>query len=839
VADEPVWMPDAIAREARALVESVKDYAIFLLDREGRVMSWNPGAQAIKQYHPDEIIGQHFSRFYTPEEAAAGRPMMLLARAAREGRVEDEGWRVRKDGSRFWAHVVITPVHTPDRRHVGFAKVTHDLTARKAMEDALGRSEQSLSATLYSIGDGVIAADEGGLVTRLNPVAERLTGWLQSEALGQPIETVFHIVNEETGAPAVNPVTRVLAEGIVVGLANHTALIARDGTERPIADSGAPIRDASGAITGAVLVFRDVSEERRAEAALRQSEEKLRLMIASVSDYAIFLLDPEGRVASWNPGANRIKGYRADEIIGAHFSRFYPAEDIKARKPAHELEAAGAHGRFEDEGWRVRKDGSRFWANVVISAVRDESGTLLGFTKVTRDMTERKLAQEELARRALQQAVLAELGIHAVRTRGLQPVLDKAVAQVIETLGTDTAGVFELQPDGQTLLLRAGLGWQEGLVGHATVPASRDSQAGRALLWAGPVLVEEPVAETHAGNLPPGPEHGVVSGMSVVIPVAGEARPYGVLSTYAAKRAAFSREDVSFFQAVANVIATAIGRARADAQIHLAEQAAAEERERTVRAQEAIRERDVFLSVAAHELRTPLTALLLKLQGLEQLVRADLAGTPRAARAQRRFQDALRHTDRLCDLVERLLDVSRIAAGQLEMQLEPVDLEALVRGVVSELQDRASEPKTEIRVTATGAAQGAWDPRRLEQVIRNLLSNAVKYGEGKPIDVAIEDLGAEVRLAVEDRGIGIAAGDLGRIFDAFERAVPLEHYAGLGLGLYITRRIVEAHGGRITVSSAPGEGARFEIRLPRAAPKSSESRAGRQKAPGPHAQGGP
>jgi PAS domain S-box-containing protein len=835
VADEPVWMPDAAAREARALVESVKDYAIFLLDQEGHVMSWNPGAQAIKQYRPDEIVGQHFSRFYAAEDAAAGRPMMLLARALREGRVEDEGWRVRKDGSRFWAHVVITPVYTPDRRHIGFAKVTHDLTARKATEDALGRSEESLSATLYSIGDGVVATDERGLVTRLNPVAERLTGWRQSEAIGQPIETVFHIVSEATGARAENPVTRVLAEGIVVGLANHTVLIARDGTECPIADSGAPIRDASGAVIGTVLVFRDVSEERRAEAALRQSEEKLRLMIASVSDYAIFMLDPEGRVASWNPGAHRIKGYRADEIIGDHFSRFYPAEDVEARKPAHELEAATALGRFEDEGWRVRKDGSRFWANVVISAVRDESGTLLGFTKVTRDMTEHKQAQEELARRARQQAALAELGIHAVRTRGLQPVLDRAVEQVIATLGTDTSGVLELQPDGQTLLLRAGLGWQEGPPGHATVAASRDAHARRALRETAPVVIEEPAAGARAGNLPPDPEHGVVSGMSVVIPVAGEVRPYGVLSTYTAQRAAFSREDVSFFQAVANVIATAIGRARAEAQIHTAEQAAAAERERTVRAQEAIRERDMFLSVAAHELRTPLTALLLKLQGLEQLVRPDLTGTPRGARAQRRFADAIRHTDRMCDLVERLLDVSRIAAGQLEMQREPVDLEALVRRVVRELQDAASEPRTEIRVTATGAAHGAWDPRRLEQVVQNLLSNAVKYGQGKPIDVAVEDRGAEVRLVVQDRGIGIAAGDLGRIFDAFERAVPIEHYAGLGLGLYIVRRIVEAHGGQITVSSAPGQGATFEIRLPRAAP---ESRDGGEETPDPHAQGG-
>ena len=184
----------------------------------------------------------------------------------------------------------------------------------------------------------------------INPVAERLTGWSEEEAIGRPIDEVFNIVNEETRAKAPNPVSRVLAEGVVVGLANHTALISRDGTERPIADSGAPIRDARGVTRGAVLVFRDVTEERRAEDALRQSEEKLRLMIASVSDYAIFMLDPQGRVASWNPGAERIKGYREEEILGVHFSRFFTPEDVADGKPAQELESAARAGEVRGRG---------------------------------------------------------------------------------------------------------------------------------------------------------------------------------------------------------------------------------------------------------------------------------------------------------------------------------------------------------------------------------------------------------------------------------------------------------------------------------------------------------
>src|SRR5690606_22954583 len=370
--------------------------------------------------------------------------------AASAGRVEEEGWRVRRDGTRFWADVVITALRDPNGELVGFAKVTRDLTSRKEAEERVKQTEEQLAATLHSIGDGVLATDEHGRITVINGVAQRLTGWSEEDALGRDIHEVFDIVNEETRQPAANPVTRVLAEGIVVGLANHTALIARDGTECPIADSGAPIRDTEGKIRGAVLVFRDVGEERRAEEVLRQSEEKLKLMIASVQDYAIFMLDADGRVVSWNPGAERIKGYAASEIIGSSFSKFFTPEDLAAGKPERELEQARQHGRFEDEAWRVRKDGSRFWANVAISAMRDGTGQLVGFTKVTRDLTERRRMDRERVRLAqAQEAVrlrdeFISIASHELRTPltalqlQLQGVLDR-----LETLDRSLAAKVE------------------------------------------------------------------------------------------------------------------------------------------------------------------------------------------------------------------------------------------------------------------------------------------------------------------------------------------------------------------------------------------------------------
>jgi PAS domain S-box-containing protein len=250
----------------RLLVNSISDYAIFMLDAGGHVASWNPGAERFKGYKAEEILGRHFSRFYTPEDLATGLPERALRTAATVGRFENEGWRVRKDGTRFWANVVIDPIIAPDGGILGYAKVTRDLT-----------------------------------------------------------------------------------------------------------------------------------ERRQAEEELRLAEQRFRYLVQGVTDYAIYMLDPDGYVTNWNPGAQRIKGYTPEEIIGQHFSKFYTEQDRARGLPEDSLESARKLGHFEREGIRVRKDGTRFWANVVIDAIRDESGELIGFAKVTRDITERKEAERALA----------------------------------------------------------------------------------------------------------------------------------------------------------------------------------------------------------------------------------------------------------------------------------------------------------------------------------------------------------------------------------------------------------------------------------------------------------
>jgi len=363
---------------------------------------------------------------------------------------------------------------------------------------------------------------------------------------------------------------------------------------------------------------------------LRQSEARFRLLVESVKDYAIIMLDPTGHVQTWNVGAKRIKGYDPGEIIGQHFSRFYEDSENRAADCQAKLERAARDGRHEDEGWRVRKDGSRFWANVVITALRGSNGQLVGFVKVTRDLTERRALEDER-----------------------------------------------------------------------------------------------------------------------------------------------------------------VGRVRAEEALHL---------------------RDEFLALASHELKTPLTVMQMQLEGLrEQLGSAD-------EKVALKLLRATRSTERLARLVESLLDVSHLTTGKLKLQRERLDLGALVTRVLDDLEPTVTRAGCALQLHLDPGVIGWWDQLRLEQVVHNLLSNAIKYGAAKPIAITARLDGGAALLEIRDHGPGIPAADPARLFRRFERAVSLRNYGGLGLGLYLVQKIVEGHGGQVIAENADGGGARFQLRLPTAAP---------------------
>jgi PAS domain S-box-containing protein len=358
---------------------------------------------------------------------------------------------------------------------------------------------------------------------------------------------------------------------------------------------------------------------------LQETEARFRLLVDAVKDYAIFMLDPTGRVATWNEGAKRINGYEASEIIGQHFSRFYPEEDVRGGKCERELEIATREGRFEEEGWRLRKDGTKFWTNVLITAVHNGAGELIGFTKVTRDLTERRRLQEE--------------------------------------------------------------------------------------------------------------------------------------------------------------------------QISLA------------RAQEAIRLRDEFLALASHELKTPLTVLQIQLDSLRS---HPGSSDPKLAT---KLDRAARSSDRLTRLVGSLLDVSRLATGKFSLEPRPFDLVDSMGRLIDFMRPAAAAAGCELSLTSAGPLAGVWDQLRIEQVVTNLVANAIKYAAGAPIEVDVRGDGVDATIKVRDHGPGVPAGEHDRIFGRFERAEGIGHHGGMGLGLYLAREIVEAHGGTITARDAEGGGALFEVHL--------------------------
>jgi PAS domain S-box-containing protein len=499
----------------KLLVQSVRDYAIFMLDPNGVVLTWNAGAERFKGYRADEIIGEHFSRFYPPEALARGMPEHELQVASKTGSFEDEGWRVRKDGSLFWANVVITAMRDAEGKLLGFAKVTRDLTQRRIHEEEL-----------------------------------------------------------------------------------------------------------------------------------RRSEERFRLLVEGVSDYAIFMLDANGRIVTWNVGAERIKGYTAREIIGQHFSIFYPDDVRESGWPEHELQVASEKGSFVDNGWRVRKDGTTFWANVTITALRDDTGRLLGYAKLTRDLTEAKRVE-----------------------------------------------AMEVANQQRDEMLEA-------------------------------------------------------------------------------------------------------------------------ERSARMAAQRATRVKDEFLATLSHELRTPLSAIL----GWTQvLLRGESVKGPDA---QKRAIEVIERNARAqIQLIDDLLDLSRVMAGKIRLDLQQVSFVSIVEAAVDTVRPTADAKGIRLKAIL-GSSQDivSADSARMQQVVWNLLTNAIKFTpKGGQVQALLQRVNSHLELSVSDTGIGIPASYLPHVFDRFSQrdSSTTRTFGGLGLGLAICKQLVELHGGSIRAASqGENQGATFFVQLP-------------------------
>ncbi|HUO67850.1 MAG TPA: PAS domain S-box protein, partial [Gammaproteobacteria bacterium] len=390
----PSPQSDAIYRR---IVESIGD-AIFMLDARGRVQTWSLGAAESHGYAASEIIGEHFSRFYGQEEIDSGRPDADLAQAASSGRFEDEGWRLRKDGSRFWANVVISAVRDDKGELMGFSDVTRDFTERCAREHALHQTEQRFRTLIEAVQDyAIFMLDGNGCVTTWNTGAEKLKGYTAEEIIGSHFSRFYPPDAIERGWPD-HELRMAEMDG---RFEDEGWRIRKDGSRFWASVVITALRDKDGALVGFSKITRDLTERKQVERRLAESEEQLRLLVQGITDYAILMLDPTGVVTSWNSGAEAITGYAAPEMLGKHFSRFYTPEDVHSTKPWQQLREAHDKGRASDESWRVRKDGNRFWASTVISALYDAERKHRGYVHVLQDLTQRRNAESlaETARR--------------------------------------------------------------------------------------------------------------------------------------------------------------------------------------------------------------------------------------------------------------------------------------------------------------------------------------------------------------------------------------------------------------------------------------------------------
>lgn len=737
--------------------------------------------------------------------------------------------------------------------------------------------------TLASIGDAVITTDTGGLITFLNSVAESLTGWRLHQATGQPLDSVFRLINEESRQAVESPIIRALRDGVVVSLGNHSLLIAKDGMERAIDGKAAPIRNDKGIIAGCMLVFHEISERSRLEQAMqdalayadniiatlrepflvldsqlrvvtgnrsfyekfhvraeetqgcfvydlgnrqwdipklrtlleevlpqnhafhdfevdhdfqtigrkimllnarrirkpgnqselillaiediterRQAEDERRerdarftSLVKNIKDHAIFTLDLEGNITSWNVEAERILGYTETEALDQHFSMIFTPEDRQQGQPDNELRTARQQGRAEDERWHVRKGGELFWALGIITPTHDASGRHTGFSKILRDITERKQSEAKVADSELRYRRLFEASRDGIL------ILDAGTGKITDTnpFMSELLGYTHSELLGKEL-------WQIGLFQDKAA-----SQAAfRRLQEEGYIRYEHLPLQT-------------TDGQQVDVEF--------VSNLYEVDHQPFIQCNVRDISARRQY-----ERAKAQAEV-LAD---------------LNRRKDEFLAMLSHELRNPLAPILNAVQLLRH------PGVSESPIQQQATAIIERQVGQLKTLVDELLEVSRITTGRIRLHQEDVDLRGIVDPAVESVRSLIEQRCH--RLTVSLPAEPMWvhaDSIRLEQVLVNLLTNAAKYtNEGGRISLTVQREGDEAVLRVRDTGVGIAPDLLPRIFELFtqaERSLDRSQ-GGLGVGLTVVQRLVEMHRGRVEAYSALGQGSEFVVRLP-------------------------
>jgi PAS domain S-box-containing protein len=854
------------------LIEEVKSHAVFVLSPEGRILSWNKGAERLKGYSADEIIGQFLTLLFTDEDVALKRPQQEMAQAAANGQFVGEGWRRRKDGSRFWASVSLTALRDEAGELLGFLKITRDISARQRVDEQLQHQVRITGAITSNAAEGLCMMDATGRLTFMNPAAEELLGWPREDLIGHVLHDAVHYRRADGTPFPIHecPMVEVLKSGATVRNREET-MTRKDGSLVPVFCSCAPIM-VDGEITGAVLALHDISERKLIEAELREQTE----IVETVNHIGQLLsaeLDQHKLVQAVTDAATELSGARFGSffynVLDEHGASYmlYTLSGVPREAFAHFLmpRATDLFGpTFRGEGVIRLHDvslDSRYGKNspyygmppnhlpvtsYLAVPVISRNGEVLGglffghpepgvFTeRVERVVTglaaqaaiamdnarlfeaaRRAHAQSEAAARrssflAEASAILAssldyETTLASVARLSVPHVADWCSVHIIEKNGailplavahvdpSKVAMAEELQlrypidpaePRGVAHVIRTG---QPEI--YTDIPDSLLSEVASD---------EEQLAILR--------ELGLKSAMTVPMIVQG--RALGTISFISAKSGRrYGPEDLTLAEDLARRAALAIDNARLYRE-----------------AQEVNRIKDEFLATLSHELRTPLTAVL----GWAKLLSTGQLDPEASTRALDTIQRNARAQQQI---IEDILDVSRIITGKLRLEVYPVELAPLIEAAMEGVRPAADAKAIRLEPlldTKTGLVMG--DPARLQQVIWNLLSNAVKFTpQGGRIELQLHEVDAHAQIIVSDSGEGIRQEFLPFVFDRFRQAdgSTTRLHGGLGLGLAIVRHLVELHGGTVRAESAgEGHGATFIINLPLSAQKSESEQEG-------------
>jgi PAS domain S-box-containing protein len=789
--------PRSSEEQFRLLVESVVDYAIFMLDPKGIVTTWNLGAERIKGYRADEIIGQHFSRFYLEEDVRAGLCDRELEEAAEVGRFECEGWRVRKDGSRFCASVVITAVRDPANSSLlGFAKVTRDLTQRRLVDEALRESER-LRHTIDDAPVGTALVSLDGHFVRVNRAF--------CDVVGHDAAELAHLTFRDITHPEDRDIDRASAEQLARGEIPRYQIekryIRKDGTLVDIMFSASLLRVPAGAPVYYVAQIQDITERKRVEKELRDANAFLDAIVENVP-LMLFIKESESlRFVRVNRAGENLLGWPREALTGKNDFDFWPREQAEffVGKDRETLNTGRVD--IDQEPIQTRHHGVRVLYTKKVP-ILDPSGTPLYLLGISEDITERRRIEQE--RRLLAEVSVA-LSASLDYEQTLATVTELAVGSVADWCAVDV-----LEEHGHMRRVKVASADPANTALCAVLerlPANRDlPHFARTVLEGRRAFVVEHVRPEFLASVAQGPEHeralratGVTSAIGVPLLIRGEALGVLLFGSSNPDRT-YGQDDLRWAEPLADRAAVAIENAR------------------LYRASvEATQRRDEVLGVVAHDLRNPVSTILMQTSALDR-------ARPEFERRSRKPIEVIhRAATRMNQLIQDLLDVSLIETGQLPIQRARLSGGDLVVEAVEAQKMLATSSSVELRLDVAKDVGEIWGEHdRLVQVFENLIGNAVKFtAAGGWITVGAASNDQEVVFWVADSGSGIEPGNLPRVFDRFFQATRGDR-RGAGLGLPIAKGIVEAHGGQIWVESTLGQGTTFFFSIPRSRPTADQ-----------------